>query len=213
MSIDFKVSPSNQRYWLWKRGDGDSAVLGNVFSSLTQENKRLISLHGVRDPVRSADKKNKALMVVNVFLELPPPDSPSLREIQSGEILLFIKFYDPLKVDLEYIGSLYVGRKTYFGSILDRAKRLAKVHKDLEIVASKLITVEPSVVTCDLFAQSTPYQVICCIIRASKLFGLQNDLGNGDVIIIQPKMITLKDFLSRSSKCGLFEDDSTLGKI
>lgn len=157
--MDFKTSVSAQRYWLWKHGNSDSPVLDRIFPSLAQENKKLLSLHPVRDTIRSADKKSNALMVVNVFLEIPLTGDHLLHEIQPNELLLFFKFYDPLKVVLEYIGCLYVNKKTYFGNILEKAKSLANVHKDLEVVASKLVTVEPSVVTCDIFAQSTPYQV------------------------------------------------------
>lgn len=98
-------------------------------------------------------------MVINIFLELPRSGATTLHEIQPNELLLFIKFYDPLKVALEYAGSLYVGRETYFGTILEEAKALASLHKDLEVTASKIVAVEPSIVICDIFAQSTPRQV------------------------------------------------------
>ena len=98
-------------------------------------------------------------MVINVFLELPQPEETTLHEIQKDEILLFFKFYDPLKAELDYIGSMYVSKKMYFGTILDKAKKLANVHKDLDVTAAKIAALEPSVVTCEIFAQSTPYQV------------------------------------------------------
>ena len=160
IATDFKVSPSAQRYWLWNCESEECAKLGKMFPPLAQSNKKLLSLYPIRDLTRSGDKESNALFVVNVFLELPRPGETMLHEIQPKELLLFFKFYDPLKVDLEYVGSLYVGHKTSFRTVIERAKEIARCHKDLQLTASKLVTLEPTVVTCDIFAQSTPYQVI-----------------------------------------------------
>lgn len=119
----------------------------------------MISLHTIRDLARSSDKKSNALMVVNFYLELPRPGKTLLPEIKPEELLLFVKFYDTFHAEMQYIGSLFVGKKDLIGDILGQAKAISNLPKDLVLSACKLVAYEPSIVLCELFDQSTPEKV------------------------------------------------------
>eukprot|EP00210_Caulerpa_lentillifera_P008576 g8181.t1 len=197
VSNEYDVPPSAQRYWLLKTNEGNSSRVERLFPSLGQENKKMIALHTVRDVASSSDKRNNALMVVNLYLELPQSGKINLHEIKPDELLLFVKFYDSLHAEMEYIGSLFVSKRERIGDILRKAKALSNLPKDLVLCACKIAAYEPSIVLCELFDQSTPEK---------------NELRTGDVVIIQPKMKPLNEFLKERYSSGVFGSDFTLAK-
>jgi len=121
-------------------------------------------------------------MTINLFLETPERCSPGndgiLHRIQHDELMIFVKYYDPISMKLSYVGHLFVAKTSSVYSILERAKRMAGLAPEEEIIGFEEVRHKPTILCLAFLPDSTP--------QADKI-------TNGAIIIIQ-KRVNISQF-------------------
>lgn len=153
---DFGVAPKQQRFWVWKRRH-NSTVRPDSCLPLGMPLDTVLDLRDFKDSPYATMERN-ALMTVKLYLQLPELPSRPLCEIPSDSVLLFFKFYDPVKRQLTYIGHLCVHKCEPFQSTFARVAKMVGLEGP-DVVGYEEIKFEPSVLCEEVPEDSTPEQV------------------------------------------------------
>lgn len=190
---DFKETISNdlgipkhlQRFWLWNQRQNGTLRISKPLEMSTVELNTVLDLRHFKEKSLTGSTEKNALMTIKLFLETP--DGENLHPLRGSELLIFVKLYNPKIRKLSYIGHLFVEKTSPFRLILERAKKLAGLVSDADVVGFEEVKYDPSVICSDLSPSQTPekvnrYQDV------SKSVLIQSQFIMGDIIIIQERI-------------------------
>ncbi|KAL3625125.1 CSN-associated deubiquitinating enzyme Ubp12 [Castilleja foliolosa] len=164
---EFGIPVQFQRFWLWAKRQNHT-YRPNRPLTRQEEAQTVGALRDVSNKVHNAELK--------LFLEVERgQDLPqALPEKNKEDILLFFKLYDPIKVELRYVGRLFLKSSGKPIEILTKLNELAGFAPDQEIVLFEEIKFEPSVM-CDRLD-----------IKATFRF---SQIEDGDIICFQKQLL------------------------
>lgn len=144
--------------------------------------KTVLDLRHIKDMKPPPSEENTALMTINLFLETPEGhglgNEGILHTIQQDDLLIFIKYYDPVSMELYYLGHMFVEKTCRFRMVLNEAKKMAGLGLEDEVVGVKEVQHLPEVICEDLLSKRTVFN---------------NRIIQGDIVIIQ-KLVRDDDF-------------------
>ncbi|XP_016486549.2 ubiquitin C-terminal hydrolase 12 isoform X1 [Nicotiana tabacum] len=152
-----------QRYWIWAKRQNH-----------TYRPDRALTAHEETQSVGQLRDRNSAELKLFLDVELcldlrpfPPPEKTK------EDILLFFKFYDPLKEKIRYVGRLFVKESGKPMEILTKLNELVGFSPDEEIELFEEIKFEPN--------------VMCEHIDGNQSFR-DCEIGDGDIICFQKSL-------------------------
>lgn len=102
-----------------------------------------------------------ALMTIKLFLETPSENAATSKEINQNEkLLLFCKYFDPLKKELSYLGHTFVESNMEMKNIFQKIKKEFNISEDTKLIGYEEIKYDPLVDMNDLSLDSTPEEVL-----------------------------------------------------
>ncbi|XP_031094460.1 ubiquitin carboxyl-terminal hydrolase 12-like [Ipomoea triloba] len=176
---EFGIPMQYQRFWLWAKRQNHTYRPNRSLTAL-EETQSVGQLREVSNKANNAELK--LFLEVELGLDLTPIPPP---EKTKDDILLFFKFYDPLKEEIRYVGCLFVKASGKPLEILTKLNELAGFSLDEEIELFEEIKFDPNVMVEHIDKKVS--------FRASQL-------EDGDIICFQ------KSFHSQSSEQCRFPD-------
>jgi len=169
---DFGVTPSQQRFWIWKRRH-NSTVRPDTPLPPDLCIDTILDLREFKDhPYSTAPEKN-ALMTVKLYLEMPEAPGRPLNDIPTDSLLLFFKLYNPFKRELSYINHMCVHKREPFRDIFARIAKIIDLPEGTDIIGCEEIKFEPSVLCEEIEDDMTPEK---------------DELMCGDIICLQRRL-------------------------
>eukprot|EP00210_Caulerpa_lentillifera_P006758 g6458.t1 len=177
VSKDFGVPKHLQRFWLWIYRTNNTMRVSKPLNEIGSELKTVLDLRHYKEKASNHLPQKNALMTIKLFLESPSESTLSggmvggaLRAIPRNELLIFMKYYDPVRRKLSYLGHLFVEKDCPFRLIFERAKKMAGLKTEEEVIGFEEVKHSPTVVCTELPPDATPDK---------------SRLIQGDIIIIQ----------------------------
>eukprot|EP00850_Spirogloea_muscicola_P023127 SM000331S12523 [mRNA] locus=s331:27091:34038:- [translate_table: standard] len=165
-----------QRYWLWAKRQNRTSRPNRPLTPV-EEAQAVDSLKKAANKTHTAELK--------LFLETPIacPETPittALPERANDEILLFLKFYDPLKEELRYVGRMFV--------------RLGSKPMDIESKLASMAGIPPTEELLLYEEISSDGPSVMCESIDKKVIFKSSQLEDGDTVCIQrPPAATLAE--------------------
>ncbi|CAI6008692.1 unnamed protein product [Closterium sp. NIES-65] len=162
------VPVAGQRFWLWARRQNHTYRPKRPLSAEEEG----MTVRQLRDSVSKAHRKD-----LRVFLEgLPtPPVVAPLHERAKDDILLFLKFYNPLTETLRYVGRLFVNLGQAPADVRGKINEMCGLAPTDDILLFEEIKYEPSVM-CEAMDCTVTFKGgqlddgdIICVQRAKQL--------------------------------------------
>ena len=123
------------------------------------ELKTVLDLRHFKEKSSPPAAEKNALMTIKLFLETPEPSSDSVRALLPSELLVFVKLYEPKLRKLSYVGHLFVEKSRQFRLIFEKARKLAGLPYEVDIVGYEEVKYDPTVMISDLPPSQTPEKV------------------------------------------------------
>lgn len=152
------VPSSCQRYWAFAERDGQSYRPFKLLSP-EDEDKPLMELKDLRDTRQCGPtRKLQSLMDFKLYVQLPrtfskegvgqilAPQGQLQPYNPKNEILLFFKFYDPVKNAIELVGSLIVGKNQTVSELARYCHRFSGLATDTPLDFYDEIRADPVIV-------------------------------------------------------------------
>ena len=158
VSQDFGIPTHLQRFWLWMHRQNGTVRIDKPLEPMSEKIETVLDLRHYKEKLSTPMPERNALMTIQLFLEAPEQDNV-LRSLNPSEILIFIKFYDPKIRKLSYVGHLFVDKGAQFRLIFERARILAKLPPEADVVGFEEVKYEPAVVCTELSPTQTPEKV------------------------------------------------------
>ena len=160
VSRDFGIAKHLQRFCSWTKRQNRITRIEKPLETGSGEIKTVLDLAAFRDRILPSAAEKTALMTVKLFLETPDVGNV-LRSLQETEFLIFIKHFDLKPKRLSYVGCFYVEGTTEIQRILDKAKELAGIPQNVDIIGFKEKKSYPHVTSPHLHPDHTALQVRC----------------------------------------------------
>ena len=144
VSRDFGVAKHLQRFWSCYLRQNRTTRIEKPLPSKPGEIKTVLDLVAFKEKNIPPAAQETALMTVKLFLETPDVGDV-LHPLQQTEFLIFIKHYDPKLRRLSYVGHLYVEKMMLIRSILDKARNLAGLSQNTDIIGFEELKFCPQV--------------------------------------------------------------------
>ena len=114
----------NQRFWMWAKRQNHTY----------RPNRPLTAQEEMQQVVQIKETTSKTVNDLKLFLEVPNGKT-ELPTIQRKEILLFFKFYDPVKQTVEFVGRLFAHLNTKIYDLRSNMCEMANLAPNEEVVA------------------------------------------------------------------------------
>ncbi|KAL8538971.1 hypothetical protein ACS0TY_000829 [Phlomoides rotata] len=168
---EFGIPVQCQRFWLWAKRQNHTYRPNRALTP-QEETQSVGHLREISNKTNNAELK--LFLEVALDLEMQPlPPTEKTKE----DILLFFKFYDPIKEELRYVGRLFVKGNGKPMDILTKLNEMAHFAPDEEIELFEEIKFEPNVM---------------CEPIDKKLSFRNSQLEDGDIICFQKSPQVLK---------------------
>ena len=158
VSRDFGIAKHLQRFWLWTQRQNGTTRIEKPLETGSVELKTVLDLKAFKERNLPPASEKNALMTVKLFLETPDIGDV-LRPLQQSELLIFVKHYDPKLRKLAYVGHLFVEKTMQIRTILDKAKKLAGLAQDADVIGVEEVKFNPSVTCAELQPAQTAERV------------------------------------------------------
>eukprot|EP00210_Caulerpa_lentillifera_P006759 g6459.t1 len=163
VSKDFGVPKHLQRFWLWIHRTNNTIRVSKPLTECGTELKTVLDLRHYKEKTLNHFPEKNALMTIKLFLESPSEvalngrmASGVLHTIQKNELLIFMKYYDPVCRKLSYLGNMFVKKNCPFRLIFKRAKKMAGLKSEEEVIGFEEVKHSPTVVCIELMPEATP---------------------------------------------------------
>lgn len=175
VSKEFGIPKHLQRFWGWPQSsNSNEGVSESLETKVPHGLNTVLDLRWFKDKRLPHNQEENALMTINLILETPEGYSPGndgvLHRIRKNDLLIFVKYYDPVSTELSYLGHLFIKKTSPIRLVLTKAKKMAKLGLKDKVVGVKEVQHLPEIICSDLLPMK----------RVSN-----NQIVQGDVIIIQ----------------------------
>eukprot|EP00210_Caulerpa_lentillifera_P006772 g6471.t1 len=177
VSKDFGVPKHFQRFWLWIYRTNNTMRVSKPLNEIGSELKTVLDLRHYKEKTLNHFPEKNALMTIKLFLESPSESAlnggmagGALRAIPKNELIIFMKYYDPVCRKLSYLGHMFVEKNCPFRLIFERAKKMAGLKTEEDVICFEEVKHSPTVVCTELPPEATPEK---------------SQLIQGDILIIQ----------------------------
>ena len=160
ISRDFGIAKHLQRFWSWTLRQNGTTRIEKPLEAVSGKIKTVLDLAAFRERHLPPASEKTALMTVKLFLETPDVGNV-LHSLRQTEILIFIKHYDSRLRRLSYVGHLYVEQSMQIRKILKKAKRLAGIPQNADIIGFEELKFSPQVTCPHLQPDHTAAMVRC----------------------------------------------------
>ena len=160
VSRDFGIAKHLQRFWSWCPRQNGTTRIEKPLETESGEIKTVLDLKAFREKNIPLASQKTALMTVKLFLETPDVGDV-LRPLQQTEFLIFIKHYDPKLRRLSYVGRLHIKKMMLIRAILEKAKKLAGLPQNADVIGFEEVKFYPHVTCPQLQPGDTAERVRC----------------------------------------------------
>lgn len=138
------VPVEKQRYWVWQVRQNKTYRVAHRLTP-QEEDSALMDLREHREKGSATSKHS--LMDLRLYMETPWPDAGApVSQPKPNDILMFLKYYDPLKEELRFCGHMYVDKTLMVRNLHPLLRLYAELPEDVPLEVYEEVKSEPTII-------------------------------------------------------------------